>query len=390
MTANTALSAIDAAGLKFIPTAGFTGNTSFAYTVTDNGNFVSNPSIINIPVTNIPPTTNDIVNSSIFKNGLEQAISPLTGSDIDGEIFGYTIKSLPDPLSGILTLDRIPIIIGQLITLGQNNQIKFTPSLVYTSDSTSFTVVANDNGGLVDLSPATITIILEENANISLIKTAEFKDDKYKDGFAQVGETIRFNFEIRNLGDVPLYNIVVSDLLPNIKLFGSPILTLNPGEINSTAYYADYALMQSDINQGFVVNQAEVQGVTPKGTLVMDRSDNSSAIGDEPTILGVTGCVIDPLSGVSPNGDGDNDVFYIRGLECYPDNRVEIYNRWGVLVFERDHYNNTDRAFRGVSEGRVTISQSSELPEGTYYYILSYKDSESKGYQKAGYLYINR
>jgi hypothetical protein len=39
------------------------------------------------------------------------------------------------------------------------------------------------------------------------------------------------------------------------------------------------------------------------------------------------------------------------------DNTVEIYNRWGVLVFERAGYNNDDRAFRGVSEGRVTSNK---------------------------------
>jgi hypothetical protein len=47
----------------------------------------------------------------------------------------------------------------------------------------------------------------------------------------------------------------------------------------------------------------------------------------------------------------------------------------GSLVFERTGYNNDDRAFRGVSEGRVTVKQAEELPEGTYYYILRYKDN---------------
>jgi hypothetical protein len=42
------------------------------------------------------------------------------------------------------------------------------------------------------------------------------------------------------------------------------------------------------------------------------------------------------------------------------------------LVFERAGYNNDDRAFRGVSEGR-TVKQAEELPEATYYYILRYK-----------------
>ena len=93
---------------------------------------------------------------------------------------------------------------------------------------------------------------------------------------------------------------------------------------------------------------------------------------------------------MSPNNDGNNDVFYIRGLECYPDNSVEIFNRWGVMVFERDQYNNTDRAFKGVSEGRVTVNQSEELPDGTYYYVFKYKDFAGNAHQKAGYLYINR
>jgi hypothetical protein len=61
-----------------------------------------------------------------------------------------------------------------------------------------------------------------------------------------------------------------------------------------------------------------------------------------------------------------------------------------VLVYETDNYNNSDKAFRGVSEGRVTVSQSSELPTGTYYYVLIYKDSDGNGHQKAGYLYLNR
>jgi gliding motility-associated-like protein len=115
-----------------------------------------------------------------------------------------------------------------------------------------------------------------------------------------------------------------------------------------------------------------------------------SNLADGPTVLGIKGCVVEPNKSVSPNGDNINDFFYIRGLECYPSNSVQIFNRWGVLVYETDNYNNSDKAFRGVSEGRVTVSQSSELPTGTYYYVLIYKDSDGNGHQKAGYLYLNR
>jgi hypothetical protein len=52
------------------------------------------------------------------------------------------------------------------------------------------------------------------------------------------------------------------------------------------------------------------------------------------------------------------------------------------LVFERAGYNNDDRAFRGVSEGRVTVKQAEELPEATYYYILRYKDNAGTSFEK--------
>ncbi|TGD56977.1 T9SS type B sorting domain-containing protein, partial [Flavobacterium humi] len=108
------------------------------------------------------------------------------------------------------------------------------------------------------------------------------------------------------------------------------------------------------------------------------------------TIIVNTNEDIDIYNHVTPNGDGDNEVFFIDGINKYPDNTVEIYNRWGVLVYEVAGYNNTDKAFRGVSEGRVTVNRLENLPEGTYYYILRYKKPTGEAKEKSGYLYINR
>jgi gliding motility-associated-like protein len=124
------------------------------------------------------------------------------------------------------------------------------------------------------------------------------------------------------------------------------------------------------------------------GTIVSSTSVEMTP--DCPIVLGALECVIEVFNAISPNGDGSNDFFRIEGLNCYPDNRVEIYNRWGVLVFERTGYNNNDRVFRGLSEGRVTIKPSEELPTGTYFYIIKYNDTDSKGREKSGYLYLNR
>jgi gliding motility-associated-like protein len=103
-------------------------------------------------------------------------------------------------------------------------------------------------------------------------------------------------------------------------------------------------------------------------------------------------CDIEVFNAVSPDGDGLNDVFKIEGLECYPNNTVEIYNRWGVKVYETSSYDNFDNSFKGFSDGRTTMSRSEKLPTGTYWYVLKYvydlygMDQENK--QKIGHLYI--
>ena len=99
---------------------------------------------------------------------------------------------------------------------------------------------------------------------------------------------------------------------------------------------------------------------------------------------------IEIYNSVSPNGDGDNDVFVIRNIENYPNNTVSIYNRWGVLVYEVDGYGQNDKVFKGISEGRVTVQQSQELPEGTYFYVLRYENTAGDEKQRSGYLYIKR
>jgi large repetitive protein len=85
-----------------------------------------------------------------------------------------------------------------------------------------------------------------------------------------------------------------------------------------------------------------------------------------------------------------NDVFYIDGIGKFPDNTVEIYNRWGVLVYQASGYDNVNVAFRGTSNGRVTVQVNDNLPEGTYYYVLRYVNDKGITKEKASYLYTNR
>ncbi|QWX84635.1 Ig-like domain-containing protein [Cellulophaga sp. HaHaR_3_176] len=92
---------------------------------------------------------------------------------------------------------------------------------------------------------------------------------------------------------------------------------------------------------------------------------------------------------LTPDNDGVNDIFRIENIESFPDNTVQIYNRWGVVVYEMVGYDNGGNSFRGISNGRVTIQSDSELPVGVYFFIINYT-KDTTNLSKSGYLYINR
>ena len=81
-------------------------------------------------------------------------------------------------------------------------------------------------------------------------------------------------------------------------------------------------------------------------------------------------------TGFSPNGDGQNDFFTIKGISQYPNNELAVFNRWGTEVFKMKGYKN---AWDGTWKDK-------ELPDGTYFYVL--QDGEGKKYQ--GFVQISR
>ena len=186
-----------------------------------------------------------------------------------------------------------------------------------------------------------------------------------------------------------LTDIMVQDPLPGIVMNGGPI-ALAAGASDSTTFTGRYVITSQDLTAGRISNQATVSGLDPKGALITDVSDNQNQFGDSPTIIEIEECTLQVHNALSPNDDGLNDFLNIQGIECYPDNTVQIYNRWGVLVFEVDGYNNTSKVFQGFSDGRTTINRKVALPSGTYFYVLHVYDSDGTTSTKKGYLSINR
>lgn len=70
---------------------------------------------------------------------------------------------------------------------------------------------------------------------------------------------------------------------------------------------------------------------------------------------------------MTPNDDGFNDRWIVQNVENYPDTKVIIVNREGQEVFSSDSYDNN---WDGTSKA------GKKLPDGTYYYIIQFRDDE--------------
>ncbi len=90
-------------------------------------------------------------------------------------------------------------------------------------------------------------------------------------------------------------------------------------------------------------------------------------------VVQLENCVIP--QGISPNGDGKNDVF---DLSSFNVKRIEIFNRLGTLVYSKDNYK---KEWYGQS------NNGNELPVGTYFYTMIY---EGGAKQMSAWVYLNR
>jgi gliding motility-associated-like protein/uncharacterized repeat protein (TIGR01451 family) len=153
------------------------------------------------------------------------------------------------------------------------------------------TGTAPDQSTVSDLSGSTTTtddttiIELCQNPAIAIVKTGIFNDENGND-CSDVDETISYTFTVTNEGNVSLSNVTVTD--PLITTITGPTGDTDAdGELDVTetwTYTATYSITQDDIDAGFVKNQATAEGTAPDATVVSDLSDESSVLGNDPTI----------------------------------------------------------------------------------------------------------
>jgi gliding motility-associated-like protein len=103
----------------------------------------------------------------------------------------------------------------------------------------------------------------------------------------------------------------------------------------------------------------------------------------------ITPCDIEVFNTITINSNNQNDYLYIKNIEYFPDNSIEIFDKFGKLVYETDKYGIEENLFYGESNSDDVFLKSKKLPTGTYYYVIKFQNLNLKLEKiKKGFLYI--
>jgi gliding motility-associated-like protein/uncharacterized repeat protein (TIGR01451 family) len=197
--------------------------------------------------------------------------------------------------------------------------------------------------------------ILNNDADLSISKEA-LSDDVFE------GDLFDYEIVVRNVGQTDATNVVVVDNLPSGVTYQSHTVSANTtgSQVGVTVTGNNLRFTVPFMGPGTSVTlrirvKAGAAG-TVVNTAVVSSSEDDTNEGDN-TDSAQT--VIQPFripNVITPNGDGKNDRFEIKGLGKYASNSIVIFNRYGDHVFERANYGNDWDA-----PGQVA---------GTYFYVL--------------------
>ncbi|MEJ0082402.1 MAG: gliding motility-associated C-terminal domain-containing protein [Puia sp.] len=154
-------------------------------------------------------------------------------------------------------------------------------------------------------------------------------------------------------------------------LIMGPDATIAPGasttlDVSVTGNIVIYQWKPSTgLNDPTIKDPVASPSVTTVYTLNITDDKNCEASGSMTvTVSGGTSKILVP-NAFSPNGDGVNDTWVIANLSVYPGATVDVYNRYGQLVF---HSENNSKTWDGTLNGK-------SLPMATYYYIIDPKNN---------------
>ena len=330
------------------------------YTITITNNGVIDAT--NIEVENYVPQGFTVTNISNGGSITNSTINWPTFDLDSGQTTTFTFQVTVNAPTG--TTDEY-INVAQITAVDQTDQDS-TPNNFDGTDS-----LEDDEAIIVNTLPVT---------DISINKIVDQPE-------SNINDTVTFTITATNDGAVAATNISIEEALPNGYSFNSATTTLGLYDDN----IGEWIITSLNVNQTatLTISATVIEGddyLNIATLSYLDQVDNNSSndIGTATITVSDDSC-LKIYNEFSPNGDNSNEVFFIECIEQYPNNYLQIFNRWGVKVYEQKGYKNT---WDGTSQGRATIQRGEKMPVGTYYYTLELRDNKIPS--KSGWLYLTR
>ncbi|MCK9450487.1 MAG: gliding motility-associated C-terminal domain-containing protein [Bacteroidales bacterium] len=248
--------------------------------------------------------------------------------------------------------------------------------------------------GISSLPHRVLVKMLGEDGQYLCTDTLEFDCDLVEptcativnDSLYCVGDNIKYTFYVKNNAPFPLYQIDFRTpdsaiILDSNYVEPNPPITLGAtgGPYTVTVYSTN-----PDLNQ-FCMYLTGHNGIyNPElGLAATECCTDSLSVVCLPMVkcesCDTTGCCqfenMTIPNGITPNGDGFNDVYEILNSSCCDFISIEVYNRWGNQVYQNKDYKND---WKGENQSGTALVQ------GTYFIVLELPN----GNKKATYLDI--